>query len=162
MKALGEGDWKAKKHGADKRRAWRKVQLVLDAYSHEVWAVEMTDHRHGDGEILPRLLAQLPKEERIGVISGDGAYHTRKVYEPSAARLADPASCCSGGTASQEKSEPPGRPRGTRRCASSGTSDGCCKCWESGDHRRSLDETAMPRLERRGERLWPLIRPVGR
>jgi hypothetical protein len=45
--------------------------------SHEVRAVEMTDHRHGDGEIVPGLLAQLHPEERIGVISGDGAYDTR-------------------------------------------------------------------------------------
>ncbi|ONH81708.1 hypothetical protein APZ41_018385, partial [Roseomonas mucosa] len=36
-------------------------------------AVEMTDHRHGVGEIVPSLLAQLPKAERIRVISGDGA-----------------------------------------------------------------------------------------
>jgi hypothetical protein len=55
--------------------------LVIDADSHEVRAAEMTDHRHGDGEIVPGLLAQLPKVERIGVISGDGAYDTRGVYE---------------------------------------------------------------------------------
>ncbi|QDD97012.1 Transposase (plasmid) [Roseomonas mucosa] len=48
-----------------------------------------TDHRHGDGEIVPGLLAQLPKAKRIGVISGDGAYDTRGVYEASAARQAD-------------------------------------------------------------------------
>lgn len=31
--------------------------IVADSY--EVRAVEMTDHRHGDGEIVPGLLAQL-------------------------------------------------------------------------------------------------------
>ena len=66
-----------RKHGADKRRVWCKVHLVIDADSHEVRAVEMTDHPQGDGEILPGLLAQLPKAERIGVISGDGAYDNR-------------------------------------------------------------------------------------
>ena len=53
---------------------------MIDADSHEVRAVEMTDYRHGDGEIVPGLLAQLPEEERIGVISGDGAYDTRGVF----------------------------------------------------------------------------------
>jgi hypothetical protein len=53
-----------------------------------VRAVEMTDHRHGDGEILPGLLAQLPEDERIAVISGDGAYDTGAVYEASAFRHA--------------------------------------------------------------------------
>ena len=86
LKVLGEGEWKVWKHGADKRRVWRKVHLVIDADSHEVRAVEMTDHRHGDGEIVPGLLAQLHPEEQIGIISGDGAYDTRGVYEASAAR----------------------------------------------------------------------------
>ena len=45
LKVLGEGEWKVRKHGADKRRVWRKVHLVIDADSHEVRAVEMTDHR---------------------------------------------------------------------------------------------------------------------
>ena len=92
LKVLGQGEWKVRKHGADKRWVWRKVHLVIEADSHEVRAVEMTDHRHGDGdgdgdgEIVPSLLAQLHPEEQIGVISGDGAYDTRGVYEASAAR----------------------------------------------------------------------------
>ena len=86
LKVLGEGEWKVRKHGADQRRVWRKVHLAVDADNHDVRAVEMTDHRHGDSEILPGLLAQLPEEERIAVISGDGAYDTRAVYEASTAR----------------------------------------------------------------------------
>ncbi len=49
----------------------------------------MTDNRHGEGEIVPGLLAQLPDDERISVISGEGAYDTRGVYEASASRQAD-------------------------------------------------------------------------
>jgi len=60
---------------------------VIDADSHEVRAVEMTDHRHGDSEIVPGLLAQVPKDERIGVISGDGA------YDETCARVAGGAAC---------------------------------------------------------------------
>jgi hypothetical protein len=91
LKVLGEGEWKVRKHGADKRRVWRKVHLVIDADSHEVRAVEMTDNRHGDGEIIPGMLTQLPRAERIYAISGDGAYDTRGVYEASASREAAPS-----------------------------------------------------------------------
>src|ERR671916_1379614 len=77
LKVLGEGEWKVRRHGADKRRVWRKVHLAVDAGSHEVRAVEMTDHRRGDGEVAPGLLAQVPEGEQIASLSGDGAYDTR-------------------------------------------------------------------------------------
>ena len=31
IKFLGEGEWKTKKHGAERRRQWRKVHLGIDA-----------------------------------------------------------------------------------------------------------------------------------
>lgn len=31
IKSLGEGEWKTKKHGAERRRQWRKVHLGIDA-----------------------------------------------------------------------------------------------------------------------------------
>lgn len=152
LKVLGEGEWKVRKHGADKRRVWRKVHLVIDADSHEVRAVEMTDHRHGDGEIVPGLLAQLPKAEQIGVISGDGAYDTRGVYEASAARDAalvvpprrngKPWKAQTAGAAERNESLHAIKRLGRR----------LWKRW-SGYHRRSLAETAMSRLKRLGERL---------
>ena len=64
------------------------MHLVIDADSHEVRAVDVTDHRHGDGEVVPGLLAQLPRAEQTGIISGDGAYDTRGVHEASASRKA--------------------------------------------------------------------------
>lgn len=30
LKVYGEGEWKVKKHGADKRRTWRKLHLAVD------------------------------------------------------------------------------------------------------------------------------------
>jgi hypothetical protein len=152
LKVLGEGEWKVRKHGADKRRVWRKVHLVIDADSHEVRAVEMTDHRHGDGEVVPGLLAQLPKAERIGVISGDGAYDTRGVYEASATREAalvvpprrngKPWKARTSGAAERNESLRAIKRLGRR----------LWKRW-SGYHRRSLAETAMSRLKRLGGRL---------
>ncbi len=152
LKVLGEGEWKVRKHGADQRRVWRKVHLAIDADSHDVRAVEMTDHRHGDSEILPGLLAQLPEEERIAVISGDGAYDTRTVYEASTAR-------------NSALLVPPrrnGKPWKTRTAGASERNETLRaikhlgrRLWKrwSGYHRRSLAETAMSRFKRLGERL---------
>jgi Transposase DDE domain len=152
LKVLGEGEWKVGRHGADKRRVWRKVHLAVDAGSHEVRAVEMTDHRHGDGEIVSGLPAQLPPEERIGVIGGDGAYDTRRAYQAAASRQAATA-------------VPPrrnGRPRKARTTGAAERNETLRavrrlgrRLWKkwSGHHRRSLAETAMSRLKRLGERL---------
>ena len=153
LKVLGEGEWKVRKHGADKRRVWRKVHLAIDANSQEVRAVEVTDHRHGDGEIVPDLLAQLPPAERIGIISGDGAYDTREVYKAAAAleaalvvpprRNAKPWTTRTTGAQERNGSLRAIRHLGRR----------LWKRW-SDYNRRSLAETAMSRLKRLGERLW--------
>ncbi|PZP39219.1 MAG: IS5 family transposase [Azospirillum brasilense] len=39
LKVLGEGEWKVRRHGADRRRIWRKVHLAVDVDSHEIRAV---------------------------------------------------------------------------------------------------------------------------
>ena len=152
LKVLGEGEWKRRKHGADKRRVWRKVHLIIDADSHEIRAVEMTDHRHGEGALVPGLLEQLPPGEPIGVISGDGAYDTRGVYQASASRQAalvvpprrNGKPWKEQTVAAEERNE---SLRAIRRLGR--------RLWNrwSGYHRRSLAETAMSRIKRLGERL---------
>ncbi len=42
IKFFGEGEWKRKKHGAEYRRAWRKVHLGIDAQTLEIRAIEVT------------------------------------------------------------------------------------------------------------------------
>lgn len=44
----------------------------------------ITDHRHGNGEIVPDLSARLPSADRIRIISDDCAYNTSG-YEAAAA-----------------------------------------------------------------------------
>ena len=152
VKVLGEGEWKVRRHGADRRRVWRKVHLAVDAASNEIRAVEMTDHRHGDGEILPDLLAQIPEGERIASVTGDGAYDTRMAYEAAAARNA-------------ALLVPPRRNGKSWKTPTAGADERnetlrsvryfgrrLWKRW-SGYHRRSLAETAISRLKRLGERL---------
>lgn len=45
LKVFGEGEWKVKKHGKEKRRVWRKLHLAVDAGTHEV--NRLTGYQHG-------------------------------------------------------------------------------------------------------------------
>ncbi len=125
---------------------------MIDADSHGVRAIEMTDHRHGDSKILADLLAQLPEGKRIAVIGGDGAYDTRAVYEASVSRKAalfvpprrngKPWKARTAGAGERNETLRAIRYLGQR----------LWKRW-SGYHRHSLAETAMSRLTRLGKRL---------
>jgi hypothetical protein len=86
IKMLGEGEWKTKKHGADYRRQWRKVHLGIDAATLEIRAIEVTDNGTGDAPILPCLLGQIPADETVASVSGDGAYDTKGWHEAIAQR----------------------------------------------------------------------------
>lgn len=88
IKAEGEGEWNARKHGGAKRRIWRKVHIGIDEETLEVRAVEITGSSIGDAPMLPELLDQIPREQGIGSVTADGAYDTRKCHEAIAARNA--------------------------------------------------------------------------
>ena len=55
IKFLGEGECKRKKHGAEYRRAWRKVHLGIDAQTLEIRAIEVTSNAIGDAPHAARL-----------------------------------------------------------------------------------------------------------
>ena len=86
IKAEGEGEWNARKHGGSKRRIWRKIHIGIDAETLEVRAVEVTGSNIGDAPMLPELLNQIPPDQDIGSVTADGAYDTRKCHEAIAAR----------------------------------------------------------------------------
>lgn len=88
IKAEGEGEWNARKHGGSKRRIWRKIHIGIDEETLEVRAVEITSSNVGDAPVLPDLLNQIPSNQNIGSVTADGAYDTRKCYEAVAARNA--------------------------------------------------------------------------
>lgn len=82
------------------------MHLAVDAARDEIRAVEMADHRHGDGEILPDLLVQILEGEGIASVTGDGAYDTCSVYEAAAARNATLIVPPPGATASRGRRRP--------------------------------------------------------
>lgn len=86
IKAEGEGEWNARKHGGPKRRIWRKLHIGIDEETLEVRAVEVTGSDIGDAPVLPDLLDQIPADEQTRSVTADGAYDTRKCHEAIAAR----------------------------------------------------------------------------
>ena len=67
IKFLGEGEWKTKKHGAQRRRQWRKVHLGIDAQTLQIRAIAVTTNEVGDSPMAADLLGQIPSNEEIAI-----------------------------------------------------------------------------------------------
>jgi len=80
LKAEGEGEWNARKHGGPKRRLWRKIHIGIDQETLEIRAIEVTSSSIGDAPVLPDLLDQIPPDEEIGRDTAAGAYDTRNAH----------------------------------------------------------------------------------
>jgi len=53
IKAEGEGEWHARKHGGAKRRLWRKIHIGVDEQTLEIRAIEVTGSRVGPSRQHP-------------------------------------------------------------------------------------------------------------
>ncbi|KAF1003249.1 MAG: IS5 family transposase ISBam3 [Burkholderia gladioli] len=91
LKVYGEVEWKVRQHGYSKLRTWRKVHLPLNANTGQVHAALMTNQNVADRDALAQLLDQIPREEQINFIGGDGAYDTKPCHAAIAARSAIPS-----------------------------------------------------------------------
>ncbi|MEX3592277.1 MAG: IS5 family transposase [Burkholderia sp.] len=142
LKVYGEGEWKVRQHGYSKRRTWRKVHLALNANTGQVHAALMTNQNVADGDALAQLLDQIPREEQIDVIGGDGAYDTKPCHAAIAARSAIPSIPPREG-AVHWPADMPGA--AWRNGAVDAIARDGRREWkqESGYHRRSLAENAM-------------------
>ncbi|MEX3592002.1 MAG: IS5 family transposase [Burkholderia sp.] len=154
LKVYGEGEWKVRQHGYSKRRTWRKVHLALNTNMGQVHAALMTNQNVADGDALAKLLDQIPREEQIDVIGGDGAYDTKPCHAAIAARSAISSIPPREGAA-HGLADMPGaawRNGAVDAIACDGRRE-----WkkDSGYHRRSLAENAMYRFKTlTGNCLW--------
>ena len=71
LKVYGEGEWKVRQHGVDKRRDWRKIHLAVDPNSHAILAELTTDSRTADATAALPLLERIDAE--LQAFYGDGA-----------------------------------------------------------------------------------------
>lgn len=152
IKAEGEGEWFAKKHGPSKPRQWRKVHLGIDADTLEIRALEVTGSRVGDAPMLPELLDQIPTDQAIGKVTADGAYDTRGCHAAIAARSACAVIPARRNARPWLENTPGAQARNetvrtTRRLGRT-----IWRRW-SGYHRRSLVETKMRCFKLLGERV---------
>ena len=88
LKVYGEGEWKVRKHGADKRRTWRKLHLAVDEATNELHAVELTTNAISDADMVKPLVADITCP--TARLSGDGAYDQVKVYNALEMRQIEP------------------------------------------------------------------------
>jgi hypothetical protein len=84
LKIYGEGDWLDQKHGIRSRRRWRKLQLGVDADTHETVAVELTPDDVGHISELAHLLDQIDVD--VASMTADGAYDGQVAYDAVAER----------------------------------------------------------------------------
>lgn len=142
VKVYGEGEWKMRIHGKERRRTWRKLHLAIDHRTHEVVSLSMTDKDSLDRAELPVLLKTV--EGQIREVLGDGAYDFegchRAIRERSARAVIPPkkGARLRGTPHFKDRDEAVVRSREVGKDQ-----------WkrEAGYHRRSLVETAMMRLK---------------
>ena len=136
LKVFGEGEWKVKKHGAEKRRTWRKLHLAVDVDTHEAISAEVSLVNVGDCEVLPTLLN--PLRRKVAAVSADGAYDTKSCHETLKNKGCTPLIPPRKNAALWEDGHP-------RNKAVMALRDGTISEWktESGYHYRSISETAM-------------------
>jgi len=77
LKMFGEGESKVKKHGAGKRREWRKLHLAVDESTQEVVFAELTGEKTHDTHFIPELF------DRKGLkrLLVDGVADSEKLYK---------------------------------------------------------------------------------
>lgn len=58
----------------------------MDTGSGDILAVEFTSSREGDSPVLHDLLEQIPPDQEIGTVTGDGAFDTHRCHAAILAR----------------------------------------------------------------------------
>lgn len=146
LKVYGEGEWKVRVHGKDKRRVWRKLHLAVDTRTGALHAHALTASEVHDGAELDGLLART--DAPIAAVCADKAYDSFDCHAAILARDARPVIPPRKGAAIRpppgRKNVPPTRGAAVARIAEIGRD-----AWkaETGYHRRSLAETAMLRYK---------------
>ena len=59
LRLYGPGEWLVERHGARKRRAWRKLHIGVDAETGEILATDLTTSEVDDGSQVEPLLDQI-------------------------------------------------------------------------------------------------------
>ena len=147
LRLCGPGEWLIEKHGTQRRRAWRKLHIGVDAQTGEILASELTTSDVDDGSQVEPLLDQFAGP--LASFTGDGAYDQAGIYStvakrhPEADVIVPPRSTAVPSDLAE--SAPTQRDRHLQSIAERGSIG-----WQkrSGYTRRALAESAISRLKR--------------
>ncbi len=78
LKVFGEGEWKVKKHGKERRRIWRKLHLAVDSNTHEIICADLSLNNVTDSEAFPVLSGRLTENQ--------GSIGRRRLRHPTLSR----------------------------------------------------------------------------
>lgn len=145
LKIFGEGEWKMRTHGKQKRRTWRKYHVSVNPATHEVTAIELTESNVHDCTVLPTLLST---QKNIGTAYADGAYSFKQGFDAIAESGGTPSIPVRSGTTIVRDEPSAGEELRNNLLQEIKDAGGRIK-WKktSGHHRRSLVETHMSRLK---------------
>lgn len=145
LKIFGEGEWKMRTHGKQKRRTWRKYHVSVNPVTHEVTAIELTEANIHDCMVLPGLLST---QRNIGNVYADGAYSFKQGFDAIAESGGTPSIPVRSGTTVVNKNPSPGEMLRNELLQEIRKAGGRI-AWKkiSGHHCRSLVETHMFRLK---------------
>lgn len=145
IKIYGEGEWKMRQHGKEKRRTWRKLHIAVDEATQDIVMAIITESNVHDSEVLDPLL----KSNKLNVsqVTGDGAYDTHDCYKAAIDIGAKP---CFPPRINAAKNKPTDEAWRLRNQAVGKVRDKGLKKWKikNNYHRRSLSETAFSRLKK--------------
>lgn len=143
LKVFGEGEWKVRTHGKDKRRTWRKLHISVDGESLLITAAVVTDNKTLDRQALAQLLEET--EGEIELVCADGAYDTTSCHKAIKQRGAVPVIPPKSNAVIGGKKWLEDRDDHLREIQERGLKE-----WkkQSEYHRRSLVENAFFRLKR--------------
>ncbi len=146
LKMHGEGEWKVRVHGYNKRRTWRKFHLGINVDNQIIHAVTVTTNDFRDNEVFDETISQISAP--ILEVIGDGAYDSKNCYDLCASKNIKPIFPPRNGAVIHQHGNcnkiPLPRDQAIRSIRASGK-----KSWKESVnyHRRSLVETAMFRFK---------------
>ncbi|MGG2143621.1 IS5 family transposase [Symbiopectobacterium sp. RP] len=142
LKVFGEGEWKVRQHGAERRKVWRKLHLAVDSVTHEIICADLSLSGTTDAQALPALINQTHR--KIREASADGAYDTVYCYDALLRRKIRPLIPPRRGAQYWQD-----RYHERNHAVANQRISGSNAIWKKkvGYHRRSVAETAMFRFK---------------
>lgn len=145
IKIYGEGEWKMRQHGKEKRRTWRKLHISVNEATQDIVMAIVTKANVRDSETLGQLLNG--NKLNVSQVTGDGAYDTHDCYEAAIDIDAKP---CFPPRVNATCNKPTDEAWRLRNHEVSRVRQKGLKKWKikNNYHRRSLSETAFSRLKK--------------